>query len=88
MLPEETQLTAKEVGNRLAKLKGKTVMHPDTLHRAIKSHGLPAHENPFGRGYIFYWSEIQEWLQGLRKVERPAPVLIRRGPGRPRKVIP
>lgn len=59
----EPALTAQEVQCRLAHVRGHTVMHHTTLIKAIRRNGLPCHENPFGRGWIFYWSEVQEWLK-------------------------
>lgn len=83
MLPDESPMTASEVQERLAKAKGNKVMHYNTLVKAIRNHGLPARPNPFGRGFTFYWSEIQAWLQAPPCQAFPA----RRGPGRPRKVL-
>lgn len=83
----EQALTAKEICTRLAKIRGKKAMNPNTLRAAIRKYGLPAHENPFGRGFIFYWSEVETWLQTPRRPERPASTRIGRGPGRPRKGI-
>lgn len=85
MLPDEVWLSAREVQARIAKRKGKTVMHHATLVRAIRDHGLPAHTNPFGRGYLFFWSEIEEWLGFLPSPSKP-PVVHKRGPGRPLKI--
>ena len=88
MRPNEIALTAREVQNRLAERRGNKVMHHDTLIRAIRKHGLPARPNPFGRGFIFYWSEVESWLTAAPLAQdTPAPV-IRRGPGRPRKERP
>jgi hypothetical protein len=69
------------------------VMHTATLHRAIDNSGFPWHPDGFGRGMVFYWSEVQEWLSRAQsEAEAPAPVRVptppvsgRRGPGRPRK---
>jgi hypothetical protein len=82
--PNETALTAQEVRARLAGHRGNHVMHHDTLNRAIRHHGLPARPNPFGRGYLFYWSEVEAWLASA-PVPQSAPPVLRRGPGRPRK---
>jgi hypothetical protein len=87
MLPDEPLLSELALRKKLGKLRGGVVMHCTTLHRAIVKADLPSHPNPFGRGLIFYWSEIQEWLRGAQPSGQEAtPVTpLPRRPGRPRK---
>jgi hypothetical protein len=67
-------------------------MHGYTLTRAIRRAGFPAHPNPFGPGWIFYWSEIEEWLrnpQAATPTARAVPRVPRKTPaatgaGKPR----
>lgn len=83
MIPGELMLSAQAVRRRLAALRGTKLMDHNTLLRAIRKHGLPAHPNPFGtRGYVFYWSEVEAWLANPVSPGGDQP---RRGPGRPRK---
>ena len=63
MIPGEPILPACEVRARLAELRNRKTMHTYTLTGAIRKAGFPAHPNPFGPGWIFYWSEIEEWLR-------------------------
>ena len=63
MIPGEPILTGCDVRAMLAPLRKRKTMHYYTLTRAIRHHGLPAHPNPFGPGWIFYGSEIEEWLR-------------------------
>lgn len=76
-MTSEPLLSAREVRQRLATLRGHASMHSATLARAIRLRGLPAHPNPFGRGLCFLWSEVETWLQNL-----PA-APVSRAPGRP-----
>jgi hypothetical protein len=78
------------VRKQLGRLNGGKEMHIRTLRRAIRESGFPARPNLFGRGYIFYWSEIQAWLDGLGKHQdgRRGLAPIKRGPGRPPKRPP
>lgn len=88
MLPDEEQCSERSVRMKLGKLRGGKEMAYGTLHRAIKLFGLPAHQNPFGRGYIFYWSEVQEWLRNPQHngvAHEQKATISTRGPGRPRK---
>lgn len=88
MLPNEPHLSELALRKRLAAINNHKSMHTNTLHKAINRLGLPSRPNPFGRGLIFYWSEIQEWLDSLKTESGAVPrVPAKRGPGRPRKVV-
>lgn len=88
LLPNEPHLSELALRNRLAAINNHKTMHTNTLHKAINRLGLPSRPNPFGRGLIFYWSEIQEWLDSLKgKAEDKSRMPPKRGPGRPRKVV-
>jgi hypothetical protein len=79
--PEESILSARQVCMRLAQLRERKSMHAYTLSKAIKKYGLPCHVNPFGPGWIFYWSEIEAWLQDPQPMAR---LTTHRSPGRAR----
>ena len=97
MLPDETPLSGRAVRARLGLLKGGKEMHANSLKYAIEHSGFPCQPNPFGRGFIFFWSEIQEYfrLRGTKPEAdapgaTPPPIvrpLPKRGPGRPRKAV-
>jgi hypothetical protein len=78
---QEKLISAQEVMRLLAERRGKKGMHSYTLNRAIRFQGLPARPNPFGRGHLFYWSEVEAWLATPPKEQ------VRRGPGRPPKYV-
>lgn len=93
MLDGETQLSELAVRKKLGQLRGHKVMHFATLRRAMRESGLPGHPNPFGKGYIFYWSEVDAWLRNPQRAVEPEqaprrtslpPGTERRKPGRPR----
>jgi hypothetical protein len=84
----ESPLTGLEVRRRIGSLRGKKELSHGALALAMRN-GLPHHPNPMGRGQIFYWSEVQDFLRHPEPQLPTTPSLPGprfsggRGPGRP-----